>query len=57
MDFFERFLHLAPDGGTGVLEAAYAVVGALVVATVVFRRRLARFIGRRAPSQREPAER
>ncbi len=57
MDFFERFFDLAPDGGTGVLEAVYAGLVVLAVATIVFRRRLARFIGNRGPAHREHVER
>ena len=57
MDFFERFLHLSPDDGSGVLEAAYVVAGALAVAAVVFRRRLARRLGSRARAHRQTVER
>jgi hypothetical protein len=39
VDFIERWLHVSPDGGSGALEVLYLVVIALVVASVVVRRR------------------
>jgi hypothetical protein len=40
MDFIERWLHVSPDHGDGSLEALYAVIGAVIVLVIVFRRRL-----------------
>lgn len=34
VDFFERWLHLAPDGGDGSLEYLYVVVALAIVATI-----------------------
>ena len=47
MDFIEQWFRVAPDAGSGVLEAIYVVTGAVVVAALVFRRRLASFVTRR----------
>jgi hypothetical protein len=38
MDFIERWLQVAPDGGNGLLEAFYVGVAVLAVGTVVFSR-------------------
>jgi hypothetical protein len=40
MDFFERWLGIAPDGGDGSLEALYLIVIAIALAAILFRRRL-----------------
>jgi hypothetical protein len=40
MNFIERLLHWAPDGGSGSLETLF-VVSALFVGTAVFLRRIA----------------
>jgi MYXO-CTERM domain-containing protein len=47
VDFIEQWFHVAPDAGSGVLEAIYAVTGAAVVAALVLRRRIASFVARR----------
>ncbi len=47
MDFIEQWFHVAPDAGSGSLEAIYAVTGAAVGAALVFRRRIASFAARR----------
>jgi hypothetical protein len=44
MDFFERVFQVSPDGGSGLLEAVYWVFGVAFVASLIFRRRLRRFI-------------
>jgi hypothetical protein len=43
MDFIEQLFNLAPDGGNGTLEAAYAACAAFAVGTLVFRRRIITF--------------
>ena len=53
MNFFERFFGLAPDDGTGVLEAVYAGLIVLAVLAIAFRRRLASFLANRAAVHRE----
>jgi len=40
MDFIERWFGISPDGGDGSLEALYLVVLLVVVAVIVFRRRI-----------------
>jgi archaellum biogenesis protein FlaJ (TadC family) len=41
MDFIERIFHIAPDGGTGMLELSFVIVFVIapIVATMVLRRR------------------
>jgi len=46
MDFIEQWFGISPDGGSGALEAVYVGVLAIVVAGLVFRRRVRRMIGR-----------
>lgn len=45
MDFIERWLGISPDGGDGSLEALYLVAFLAVIAVIVFRRRLHRWLG------------
>jgi hypothetical protein len=45
MDFIERWLGFSPDGGDGSTEMLYIVV--VVLALLVSRRHIAKFIGRR----------
>jgi hypothetical protein len=47
VDFIEQWFRVAPDAGSGVLEAIYVVTGAVVVAALAFRRRIVSFISRR----------
>ena len=47
MDFIEQWFRVAPDAGSGALEAIYVVTAAVVVAALVFRRRMAAFVARR----------
>jgi hypothetical protein len=47
MDFIERWLGFSPDGGDGSTEMLYIVVAAVVLALLVSRRHIAKFIGRR----------
>jgi hypothetical protein len=42
MDFIERLFHIAPDGGTGLLELAITLALLLIPVTVVMVRRKAR---------------
>ena len=51
MDLIERWFHVAPDGGSGALEALYIVVAAVVIAAGVFRRRLLAALRRRRPTE------
>jgi hypothetical protein len=45
MDFIERWLHIAPDGGNGMLELAYIAIALVAVtATVACRRSLRRLV-------------
>ncbi len=41
MDFIERWLHISPDGGSGLLEAIYLVVAIAVVTGFMLMRRWA----------------
>jgi hypothetical protein len=52
MDFIEQWFGISPDGGDGSLELEWIVAIAIVVAAVVFRRRIigwfsSRWLGRR----------
>jgi len=47
VDFIEQWFRVAPDAGSGVLEAIYVVTGAVVVAALFFRRRIASLSTRR----------
>lgn len=44
MDFIERWFGLSPDGGDGSLEALYLVAFVAVIAAIVFRRQLRRWL-------------
>jgi|GEM_PF-6478219 len=48
MDLIERWFHVSPDGGSGLLEAFYAVAAFLAVRALAFHVRSVR--RRRAPS-------
>ena len=43
MDFFERVLHVAPDGGNGTFELVVLMLVAAIVVTRFWRRRRRRF--------------
>ena len=45
MDFIEKWLGISPDGGDGSLEAIYLIALVAVIAVVVFRRPLRRWLG------------
>jgi hypothetical protein len=45
VDFIEQWFHVAPDGGSGTLEAIYGVTALLVAGALVFGRRIARGLG------------
>jgi hypothetical protein len=47
MDFIERWFGFAPDGGDGSTEMLYIAAGAVVLALLIGRRRVAKFVGRR----------
>jgi hypothetical protein len=47
MDFIERTLHIAPDGGNGTFEAAILIASVVVVGFLVFRKRIAQLVGPR----------
>lgn len=51
MDFIERWLGLSPDGGDGSLEVLYLVAFAAVIAAILFRRPLRRWLGAKARSR------
>ncbi len=36
MDFFERYMNVSPDGGSGTLEALYIIVPTLVIGARLF---------------------
>lgn len=40
MDFIERWLHVAPDGGNGTLEFAYLAAALTAALTFAYRRAL-----------------
>jgi hypothetical protein len=45
MDFIERWFHIAPDGGNGLLELAYIAIAIVALsATVACRRSLRRLV-------------
>jgi hypothetical protein len=44
MDFFERFLHINPDGGSGATEALYAFAVLAAIVCIVFARRFVSFV-------------
>jgi hypothetical protein len=48
MDLIEQWFHVSPDGGSGLLEAFYAVAAFLAASALAFRARSVR--RRRAPS-------
>ena len=48
MDFIERWFGVSPDGGDGSLEALYILAGIVVIAAIVFQRRI------RSAIQRKP---
>jgi hypothetical protein len=45
MDFIERLFGISPDGGDGSLEALYVIAVMAIIAAVVFRRPLRRWLG------------
>lgn len=45
MDFIEKWFGLSPDGGDGSLEALYVVALVAVIAAVIWRRPLRRWLG------------
>ena len=47
MDFFERFFHFSPDGGSGATEAVYIITISAIALVVAFRHSISRFIERR----------
>jgi hypothetical protein len=40
MDFIERWFHVSPDGGNGVLELTYLLAALAASTALTFRRRL-----------------
>ena len=40
MDFFERYLHISPDGGSGAIEARCVLAVALLLLLLFHRSRL-----------------
>jgi hypothetical protein len=46
MDFIERWFGFSPDGGDGSTELLYIVAAIVVLALIVGRRHLAKFVGR-----------
>jgi hypothetical protein len=36
MNYFEQWFHISPDGGSGVLEALYAMAPVAVIAAIAF---------------------
>jgi hypothetical protein len=40
MDFIERWLHIAPDGGNGALEVVYLTGAVSATVAVIFRKKL-----------------
>jgi hypothetical protein len=48
VDWIERFFHVSPDGGNGLLEAVYYAVAVLSITAFAFRRRTGHWVrGRR----------
>lgn len=47
MDFIEKWFGISPDGGDGSLEALYLFVAVLVLAVIIFRRRIYGLVRRR----------
>jgi len=56
MDFFEKYFHVSPDGGSGATEAAFIVALALIAVGLAFGGTLRRLIRRKSKSLRPPAE-
>ena len=50
MDFFERFLHISPDGGSGATEAIY--IAAVLIALALVRRPGLNLVGKMAGLRR-----
>ena len=46
MDFFERWFGFSPDGGDGSTELLYTIAAAVVLAMLIGRAHLTRFLGR-----------
>jgi hypothetical protein len=44
MHFFERYLSLSPDGGSGLLELSYAAVIVLVTSIFVCRSKIVQYL-------------
>jgi len=53
MDFIERWFGVSPDGGDGSLELLWIAAIVVVVAAVVFRRPIARWLGSRRAEKEE----
>jgi hypothetical protein len=45
MDFIERWLHTAPDGGNGILELALLTAGLAAIVAIAYRRAIRRAAG------------
>jgi hypothetical protein len=45
MDFIERWFGFSPDGGDGSLEVLYLVAFVAVIAAIMFRRQMRRWLG------------
>jgi hypothetical protein len=52
MDFIEQWFGVSPDGGDGSLEVVWIAAIVVAVAAVVFRKRLAAWLGSRSQRQR-----
>ena len=52
MDFIEQWFGVSPDGGDGSLEVLYIVALVVVVAAVVFRRRIIAWLAARSTDRR-----
>ena len=57
MDFIERWLHISPDGGNGMMEAVYVVAALTVALAFAYRRSLRRLVATRVRIARSPIPR